>query len=52
MSEPTSQDDDIQRVRDAIHNPGRRPDIHRQQLARLRSEWPTLYDAIMHLIRE
>lgn len=38
-------------VRHAVDNPGPRPDVHREIMARHRAEWPTLWDAIDWLIR-
>lgn len=44
-----AQAEQIDRIRRAVTDPGRHPDYHRHQLERLRTEWPTLYHAIMDL---
>lgn len=41
----------VGRVRKVILDEGRSPAYHRQQMERLRQEWPTLYNAIMHLVK-
>ena len=40
----------IKRLRRALLDQGPRPDIHREQLDRLRREWPTLYHAVMNCL--
>jgi hypothetical protein len=37
----------VHRVRRALTEMGPRPDVHRAQLARLRTDWPSLYAAVM-----
>lgn len=38
-------------VRKAVLEEGRHPPYHRRQVEHLRREWPTLYHAIMGLVR-
>lgn len=41
----------VERVRRAVLDEGIYPPYHRRQVTRLRQEWPTLYDAIMELVK-
>ena len=41
----------VARVRKAMLDEGVHPPYHRRQVERLRQEWPTLYRAIMELVR-
>lgn len=38
-----------QRVAEAVNNKGVAPHYHRQQLLRLKQEWPVLYEAVQAL---
>lgn len=50
-----SSDEELQarvaRVRKALLDEGRHPPFHRRQVTRLRQEWPTMYNAIMELVK-
>lgn len=48
----TNPHDPARRVVRAITDEGRNPTYHRAQLKRLRREWPTLYNALTHLVSE
>ena len=41
----------VGRVRKAVLDEGRHPPYHRRQVEHLRREWPTLYHAIMGLVK-
>ena len=41
----------VGRVRKAMLDEGVHPPYHRRQVERLRQEWPTLYNAIMYLVK-
>lgn len=45
------RDENIRRVRKALLDEGVHPPFHRRQVERLRQEWPTLYNAIMDLVK-
>lgn len=40
----------VGKIVEAVENQGRSPAYHRNQLARLRREWPTLYYTVMELV--
>lgn len=40
---------DVERLRAAWMDAGPRPDVHEAAKRQLRSEWPTLYDALVAL---
>ena len=50
-AEATPLEHAAREVVSAIQEEGIAPNYHRQQLRRLRSEWPTLYYALFHLVR-
>ena len=41
----------VERVRKAMMDEGAHPPYHRRQVEQLRQEWPTLYHAIMYLVK-
>lgn len=42
----------VQRILEAIINPGRNPALHYRMMERHRKEWPTLWAALDELVAE